>query len=180
MTNKLEILKSNIYPMTVHTWKIEEEGDWLIVTSSSRANGQNKYRFVKEEGFIFFFNGISEKYCYFRSKKFQEFLVANKLRGVKKEDPNRIYALRKYKGGDSTCIEKIETDGRYESIGHESYNFGHPEGSHLVGNCCFDSNETVKISKATYSILRDQSGWGTLITLKTPMSLSLPEAKEIL
>ena len=52
MTNKLEVLKSNIYPMTVHTWKIEEEGDWLIVTSSSKANGKNKYRFVKEEGFL--------------------------------------------------------------------------------------------------------------------------------
>lgn len=180
MTNKLEVLKSNIYPMTVHTWKIEEEGDWLIVTSSSKANGKNKYRFVKEEGFLFFYNGMDAKYCYFRSKKFQEFLGSHKIRGVKKEDPNKIYNLIKYKGGDCTKIEKIETDGGYESLMYKSHNFGHPEGSHLVGNCCFDSNETVKISKATYSILRDQSGWGTLITLKTPMSLSLPEAKEIL
>jgi len=171
MTNRIEILKGNVYPMKVHTWTIEKKGRFIVATSTSKASGKDVYSFIEEPGSLFLYNGSSSKYAYFRQKSFQEWMDRNKLRKIVKESPNREFHLRNYISGNNKIVERLETDGEAEQTFYGNNNFGYPEGHYLVGNACCDQDEIISVTKASYTIIRDLTdGWGVLYSHK-PMKL---------
>ena len=55
---------------------------------------------------------ILDRYGYFRTIQFQQFLDAHNLTAVKKMEPNRKYVLRNSENREGICMSDIHTDGK--------------------------------------------------------------------
>ena len=168
------------FPVQIGTWTVSLSSDKqkLIVVSTSKASGKNKYVFPFKEGRFGFYNGTGKKYCYFREKEFSDFLEKYGLTKVIKENPNRKFELRWRSEGRflDPITHCCSSDGTVERI-IDGY------GSYYNGDLAnYDYMFCYKVTNATWVVLATRNNKGDhrsfsriLYTLQNPMGLELPE-----
>ncbi|MFX0202614.1 MAG: hypothetical protein ACFFCW_41450 [Candidatus Hodarchaeota archaeon] len=151
MTRSLKINSETQFPQSIHTWDIGKKENKIIVKSRSNASGSGYYEFPFKEGTLYLHNSSCNKYAYFRTLEFQEFLKKNELTGIKKTDPNTVYDGHNRDGGHGFCSFSIKTDGDIisERIGGD---FDHLDPNE-IGNRCYSSRYRIEVKNATFAII---------------------------
>jgi len=181
-TRRVEINNETIFPFQVHTWDVSLEKSNIIVRSYSKAEGKDIYTFPFKEGTINFYNGFERKYCYFRSKRFQKFLMKHGLTTVKNEDPNRNYYVKSHNSGYGSYRYGIKTDGEVQKtrLG------GDFDEITNIPNACYSNEYELSVKGATWVILArkidyldNHSSATILYTKKKIESLKLPSGQAL-
>jgi hypothetical protein len=156
--------------LTVHTWTISVIGTKIRIESTSRAGGVSAPSFIPlRDGKIFLVNTTDNHYFYFRESRFQEWMEARGIRAIKKENPNQAYSLEDYFWTNQQGRENqtIETDGVTEQLLSDWKET--PRGS-----SCWWNNKSVKVTGATYVIVRGMRTTILYTEQKNVMSLQIP------
>ena len=119
---------------------------------------------------------VTERYVYFRTKEFQNFLSEHGITAVKHTDPNGVYEEDFHRSGWGTRKIKIYTNGKKE----EERIGGDFDAQTDVGNACHSDQYETKVTNATWVLVdshidyRDShSSSRILYTLENPMKLDL-------
>jgi len=153
-TRRVRITKTTAFPFQVHTWDVSKEGTNIVVRSYSKAEGKDIYTFPFKEGTLSFYNGFDRKYCYFRSKEFQEFLSKYGLTTVRHIDPNRIYFVKSHNSGYGSYEYEIQTDGEVEKD-----RLGGKFDGMEVPNACYSNEYMLNVKNATWVILKQRTDY---------------------
>ena len=106
------------FPKTVHSWTIKKEGNFLIVTTTSKANGANnsRWKFPLKKGSLYFYNGTGNAYVYFRERAFEQALEMLGVDRVEKFEGDMEVAFKSYTEGWGRFKKNLlATDGYIET-----------------------------------------------------------------